>query len=115
EAATGKPYVRYWLHNAHLLIEGKKMSKRLNNFYTLRDLLAKGWTGREIRYVLLGAHYRDPLNFTMDGLQAARSTLQRMDEFLLKMMDASVVGRVPSRGAASGAAAYKTAFEAALA
>jgi cysteinyl-tRNA synthetase len=116
EAATGQPFVRYWLHNAHLLVEGKKMSKRLGNYYTLRDLLAKGWTGREIRYVLLSAHYRDPLNFTMDGLQAARSALQRMDEFLLRMMD---VGRVTSRGAgqdnaASGDAAYKTAFDTAM-
>src|SRR6059036_524651 len=52
EAATGKPFVRYWLHNAHLLVEGKKMSKRLGNFHTLRDLFKEGWTGREIRYVL---------------------------------------------------------------
>jgi cysteinyl-tRNA synthetase len=87
EAATGKPFVRYWLHNAHLLVEGKKMSKRLGNYYTLRDLEAKGWTGREIRYVLLSAHYRDPLNFTIDGLAGARSSLQRIDEFLLKMYD----------------------------
>ncbi len=84
EAATGKPFVRYWLHNAHLLVEGKKMSKRLGNYYMLRDLEAKGWTGREVRYVLLSAHYREQLNFTMDGLAAARSALQRMDEFLLK-------------------------------
>jgi cysteinyl-tRNA synthetase len=85
EAATGKPFVRYWLHNAHLLVEGKKMSKSLGNFFTLRDLLAKGWTGREIRYALLCAHYREQLNFTFDGLQAARSALQRIDEFLLKL------------------------------
>ena len=63
------------------------MSKRLNNVYTLRDLVAKGWTGREVRYVLLSAHYRDQLNFTFDGLQAARSALQRIDEFLLKLQD----------------------------
>ena len=94
EAATGKPFVRYWLHNAHLLVEGKKMSKRFNNYYALGDLLAKGWSGREVRYVLLSAHYRDPLNFTMDGLQAARSALQRMDEFLLKL-DANPAGIVP--------------------
>jgi cysteinyl-tRNA synthetase len=87
EAATGKPFVRYWLHNAHLLVEGKKMSKSLGNFYTLRDLLAKGWTGREVRYVLLSAHYREQLNFTMDGLQAARAALQRLDEFLLNLQD----------------------------
>ena len=87
EAATGKPFVRYWLHNAHLLVEGKKMSKRLGNYYTLHDLIAKGWTGREIRYVLASAHYRDPLNFTFDGLQGARSALQRIDEFLLKLQE----------------------------
>jgi cysteinyl-tRNA synthetase len=89
EAATGKPFVKYWLHNAHLLVEGKKMSKSAGNFFTLRDLLAKGWTGREVRYILLSAHYRDQLNFTMDGLQAARSALQRLDEFLLKIQDAA--------------------------
>ena len=87
EGVTGKPFVRYWLHNSHLLVEGRKMSKRLHNVYTLRDLLAKGWTGREVRYVLLSAHYRDQLNFTFDGLQAARSALQRMDEFLLKLQE----------------------------
>ena len=87
EAATGKPFVRYWLHNAHLLVEGKKMSKSLGNFYTLRDLLAKGWTGREVRYVLISGHYREQLNFTLDGLQAARSALQRIDEFLLKLQE----------------------------
>ncbi|MGD0650488.1 MAG: cysteine--tRNA ligase [Verrucomicrobiia bacterium] len=87
EGATGKPFVRYWLHNAHLLVEGKKMSKSLGNFYTLRDLLAKGWTGREVRYALLCAHYREQLNFTFDGLQAARSALQRIDEFLFKLQE----------------------------
>ena len=87
ESATGKPFVRYWLHNAHLLVEGKKMSKSLGNFYTLRDLLAKGWSGREIRYALICAHYREQLNFTFEGLQAARSALQRIDEFLLKLQE----------------------------
>ena len=94
EAATGETFVKYWLHNAHLLVEGKKMSKSTGNFFTLRDLLAKGWTGREIRFLLLSAHYREPLNFTMDGLTGARSALQRMDEFLLKLQDlAAPAGR----------------------
>ena len=93
EAATGKPFVKLWLHNAHLLVEGKKMSKSLGNFYTLRDLLAKGWTGREVRYALLCAHYREQLNFTFDGLQAARSALQRMDEFLLKIQETAGWGQ----------------------
>ncbi len=87
EAATGQPFVKYWMHNAHLLVESKKMSKSAGNFYTLRDLLGKGWTGREVRYVLLSAHYREQLNFTFDGLQAARSALQRIDEFLLKLQE----------------------------
>lgn len=100
EAATGKPFVKYWLHNAHLLVEGKKMSKSLGNFFTLRDLQKDDWTGREIRYVLLAGHYREQLNFTKDGLAAARSALQRIDEFLLKLQDTaagSVVGAMPSQ------------------
>ena len=95
EAATGKQFVKYWLHNAHLLVEGKKMSKSDGHFFTLRDLLAKGWTGREIRFLLLSCHYRDPLNFTMDGLAGARSALQRMDEFLLKMQELAGVTQAP--------------------
>jgi cysteinyl-tRNA synthetase len=108
EAATDKPFVRYWLHNAHLLVEGKKMSKSLGNFYTLRDLLAKGWTGREVRYALICAHYREQLNFTFDGLQGARSSLQRIDEFLLKLQE------VAGAEAQSRPAALVSEFEAAL-
>ena len=73
EGATGKLFVRHWMHGAHLLVEGKKMSKSLGNFFTLRDLLAKGFTGREIRYLLLTAHYRETFNFTLEGLQGARN------------------------------------------
>jgi cysteinyl-tRNA synthetase len=78
--APGQPFVKYWLHFAHLLVEGRKMSKSLGNFFTLRDLLAKGFTGREIRYLLLSAHYREQFNFTLDGLQAARVALARLDD-----------------------------------
>ena len=87
EAATGKRFVNYWLHCAHLMVEGRKMSKSLGNFYTLRDILAKGYTGREVRYLLLSAHYRQPLNFTFDGLQAARSALQRLDDLRAKLAE----------------------------
>jgi cysteinyl-tRNA synthetase len=80
EAATGKQFVKYWLHSAHLMVNGEKMSKKLGNFYTLRDLLDKGWTGREVRYGLISVHYRLPLNFTTDGLEAARGALGRIDE-----------------------------------
>jgi cysteinyl-tRNA synthetase len=80
EGATQKPFVKYWLHGAHLLVEGKKMSKSLGNFFTLRDLLAKGFTGREIRYLLLTAHYRETFNFTLEGLAGAKTALARIDE-----------------------------------
>ena len=87
EGATGKPFVKYWLHGAHLLVEGKKMSKSLGNFFTLRDLLAKGFTGREIRCLLLSAHYRETFNFTLDGLQGSKNALARIDECLGKLRD----------------------------
>jgi cysteinyl-tRNA synthetase len=80
-------FVKYWLHAAHLLVEGKKMSKSLGNFFTLRDLLAKGFTGREIRYLLLQAHYRETFNFTLEGLQSARASLMRIDECLGKLRE----------------------------
>lgn len=85
ECCTGKKFVRYWLHCAHLMVEGQKMSKSLGNFYTLRDILAKGWTGREVRYALISVNYRLPLNFTFDGLAAARSALQRIDEWVARI------------------------------
>jgi len=85
--STGHPFVKYWLHGAHLLVEGKKMSKSLGNFFTLRDLLAKGFTGREVRYLLLTAHYRETFNFTLEGLQSARAALSRIDECLTKLRE----------------------------
>src|SRR5262249_52546699 len=81
----GRPFVKYWLHGAHLMVEGKKMSKSLGNFFTLRDLLAQGFTGREIRYLLLTAHYRETFNFTLGGVAAARPALARLDECLAKL------------------------------
>ena len=87
EGATGKPFVKYWLHGAHLLVEGKKMSKSLGNYFTLRDLLAKGFTGREVRYLLLTAHYRETFNFTLDGLNGAKTALARIDECVAKLRE----------------------------
>lgn len=81
EGATGKPFVGLWMHCAHLRVNGEKMSKSLGNFYTLRDILAKGYTGREVRFVLINGHYRQPLNFTFDALDAARTALGRIDDF----------------------------------
>jgi cysteinyl-tRNA synthetase len=73
------------MHTEHLLVDGKKMSKSLGNFYTLRDLLAKGYKGREVRYLLLSTHYRTQLNFTFEGLDAARSALRRFDDFMIRL------------------------------
>ncbi len=87
EGATGKPFVKYWLHGAHLLVEGKKMSKSLGNFFKLRDLTGKGYGGREIRYLLISAHYRETFNFTLDGLDGARVALGRLDECLGKLQE----------------------------
>jgi cysteinyl-tRNA synthetase len=85
EAATGKPFVRYWLHAEHLLVDGEKMSKSLGNFYTLRDLFAKGHRPSAIRYLLASVPYRRQLNFTMDGLQQAASSVERLRNFAARL------------------------------
>ncbi|WP_303054516.1 cysteine--tRNA ligase [Victivallis vadensis] len=92
EAASGKKWVNYWLHCAHLMVNGEKMSKSLGNFFTLRDLQQKGWKGREIRWVLIGAHYRKKLNFTFEALEQARETLGRFDEFFQRMREIAQTG-----------------------
>jgi cysteinyl-tRNA synthetase len=79
EAATGKEFVKTWMHCAHLKVNGEKMSKSLGNFFTLRDLIEKGWSGREIRYVLVNSHYRQGLNFAFSALEDARKSLERID------------------------------------
>jgi len=82
-----KKFVQYWLHGAHLMVEGKKMAKSLGNFFTLRDLLGKGFSGREIRALLLSAHYRETFNFTIGGLEGAKQSLARIDECLVKLRE----------------------------
>lgn len=88
EGATGKPFVRYWMHTSHLLVNGQKMAKSLGNFFTLRDLLEKGYNPKAIRFLLLSAHYRTQLNFTEDGLRKAEKTLTGMIEFLKRLKEA---------------------------
>lgn len=83
----GERFVKHWLHVAHLLVEGRKMSKSLGNYFTLRDLLQKGFSGREIRYLLLSSHYRESFNFTLDGLAGARAALGRIDELAGKLKE----------------------------
>ena len=112
EAATGKKWVNYWLHCAHLMVNGEKMSKSLGNFYTLRDLLKMGWKGREIRWVLIGAHYRKKLNFTLDAIGQARETLTRFDEFFDRMRAVAKEGECSEaeQAVASAAAAFSAAI-----
>ncbi|MBU0536800.1 MAG: cysteine--tRNA ligase [Nanoarchaeota archaeon] len=89
EAATGKKFVNYWVHNEWLLVDGKKMSKSLGNFFTLRDLMKKGYKPVAIRYLLMSAHYRTQLNFTEEGIKAAESSVQRLNDFMLKLKEQS--------------------------
>jgi len=87
EGATDKLFVRYWLHCRHLIVDGVKMSKSKGNFYTIRDLLQKGFNPIAIRYLLLSVHYRKPLNFTFAGLKQAENSLERLKEFLLRLKE----------------------------
>lgn len=82
ECCTGRKMCHHWLHITHLLVEGKKMSKSLGNLYTLDDLTAKGHDPMAVRYVLLGGHYRQPFNFTLDNLAAAKSSLHKLAKFV---------------------------------
>jgi cysteinyl-tRNA synthetase len=106
---AGRPFVKYWLHGAHLLVDGKKMSKSLGNFFTLRDLLAKGFTGREIRYLLLTAHYRETFNFTLEGLRGARTSLARIVECLAKLRE--LAGSLKASGDAPLLAEFSAALD----
>jgi cysteinyl-tRNA synthetase len=85
EAASGKTFARYWLHAEHLLVEGEKMSKSLGNFYTLRDLFARGYKPSSLRFLLASVPYRKQLNFTFDGLQQAASSVERLRNFAARL------------------------------
>ena len=89
EAATGKKFVNYWLHNEHLLVEGRKMAKKFGNFYTLRDLLGKGHDPSAIRYLLLSSHYRAQFNFTFKALDSASAAVKRLRNFVKRLNDAN--------------------------
>jgi cysteinyl-tRNA synthetase len=85
ESLTGKLFSRFWLHAEFLMVEGQKMSKSLGNYYTLRDLVAKGYEPESIRYLLASVPYRKSLNFTLDGLKAARIAIERLRNFKLRL------------------------------
>lgn len=86
ESATGKPFCHHWFHNAHLMVEGEKMSKSLGNLYTIEDLIEKGFSPASIRYLLISGIYHQPLNFTFDGLHAADSALGKIEKCILHLL-----------------------------
>jgi cysteinyl-tRNA synthetase len=92
ESATGKPFVRTWLHSEHLLVDNQKMSKSLGNQYTLPDLLGRGLSARALRYLYLSVHYRQKLNFTFDSLDGAVGALRRVDEMRFRLQHAEEKG-----------------------
>ncbi len=114
EAANGCRFVNYWLHCAHLMVDGQKMSKSLGNFFTLRDILAKGYTGREIRWVLLGAHYRQSLNFSFKALDDARTALQRLDTARQRLAEAAGIPDAGLTETTAAIAGAESAFRAGL-
>ena len=85
EAATGKPFVKVWMHAEHLIVNGEKMSKSLGNFYTLRDLINKGYKPSAVRYLLTSVPHRKPLNFTFDGLHQAQQSIDRLRNFRFRL------------------------------
>jgi len=99
EGATGRSFARFWLHAEHLLIDGGKMSKSLGNYYTIPDLLELGHRPSAIRYLLLSAHYRTQLNFTLEGLVKADRALERLEEFQRRLRSAQPL-EAPAESAA---------------
>jgi len=113
EAATGQPFVRYWLHAEHLVVNGEKMSKSLGNFFTLRDLITKGAKPTAIRYLLASVPFRKPLNFTFEGLHQAQHSLERLRNFRYRLTrEVFPPGSNPDLGARAQGAVQ--AFEEAL-
>jgi cysteinyl-tRNA synthetase len=115
EAHTGKPFVRMWMHARHLLVDGKKMSKSLGNFFTVQDIIDRGYTGLELRYALIRVQYRQSLNFTLKGLDEARAAIGRVQgarQRLVRVRD----GMEPAGGDDLVAAAEKaqSSFTAAM-
>ncbi len=97
EAATGKPFVHVWMHNEHLLVEGRKMAKRFGNYFTLRDLLKRNCDPMAIRYLLLSTHYRQQFNFTFGGLEAAKGAIDRLANLMRRLEDANGASKGKAR------------------
>jgi len=92
EGATGKQFVKYWMHVRHLMVNGEKMSKSLGNFYTLKDLVKKGYSAKAFRYLMLTAHYRTNLNFTEESLKNSEKTVNGLIDFVDKIRELKVEG-----------------------
>jgi len=84
--------VNYWLHNEWLLSEGKRMAKSFHNYYTVSDLVNKGYDAKAVRYLLLATHYRQQFNFTLEGLDAAKGAVERLTNFMYRLRDSDLEG-----------------------
>lgn len=112
EAVTGKKFVNYWLHGEYLMVEGERMAKHLGNYYTLKDLLDKGYNTRAVRYLLMSTHYRQQLNFTFDSLDAAGKAIERLTVFNERLTETN--GKPAGQGLKILMKTTKKTFETAL-
>jgi cysteinyl-tRNA synthetase len=112
EGASGRPFVKYWLHVKHLIVEGQKMSKSRGNFITLKDLAKKGFAPLDLRYLFLSVHYRQTLDFSWDKLRKARQARRRFNEFILDLQRSTKDHRKvkPLPTLAEAAADFKPSF-----
>jgi cysteinyl-tRNA synthetase len=114
EGATGRQFARVWLHVKHLLVNGEKMSKSKRNDYRLPDLAERGFGASAVRFLYLSAHYRNELNFTFEGLEDARSALQRLLDFARRLEEAALDDDAAPSGLAESAAAGVAEFQEAM-
>lgn len=115
EAHTGEPFVAIWMHARHLLVDGTKMSKSLGNFFTVADVLKKGYSGLELRYALVRVQYRQALNFTLKGLDEARAAIERVQQARRKAVRVrDGAERAGSGDVATAVAKANSAFTAAM-
>jgi len=114
EGATGEKFVNVWLHSAHLIVEGQKMSKSLGNFFTLRDLVERGYSPKAIRYLLMATHYRQQVNFTFDSLGAAAEALKRLYDFMDNVTSSTMKTMIPNPDVAISVERVQSRFEEAL-
>lgn len=112
EAATGKPFVKYWVHHEHLLMDSQKMAKSLGNTYSLRDLVTRGYDPLALRYLLASAHNRTQVNFTTEAVEQATHTVKGLHDFMQRLEDARVDEGEPGDLARSAEEARQAFFEA---